>query len=429
MLLARSSRAKANLCLECSCILPGRMSHLTDHTGTWRKVMDWREGDVTGQLPYSRMRGAPGNTVVDEPSEVLRIEQRDVAKLPVECPHVTESFVHLMLDRARTFKSNDLQVEKMASLGKLAAGLAHELNNPASAAARSAALLGTSLDDMEVASRALAGVHWTSAELETLDRVRGICLNTRTTTNVLTPLERSDREEEIADWLSRHDADESLSAPLAETGVKLETLDQLASALAGEKLGVALGWVAAGCTMRQLAQDIERSASKIHALVSAVKRFTYMDRATAPAPLDLEKGLTDTVAMLGSKARGKSVSVTLEVAPNLPRVLGLGGELNQVWMNLLDNAIDAVADGGHVTVTAACDKRSVKVRIIDDGPGIPADVMSRIFDPFFTTKAVGKGTGLGLEMARRLADSNGASIDVESVPGRTEFRVTLPLSD
>ncbi|MGH7617272.1 MAG: ATP-binding protein [Gemmatimonadaceae bacterium] len=408
-------------------ILKGRVSHYMDQGGTWRKVIDWRDGEATGQLPYSRMASAPGNSVADEATEALFISRDDVRLMARECPHVTEALVHSMVDRARTFKSSDLQVEKMASLGKLAAGLAHELNNPASAAARSAEHLGVALGQSEVASRALAGVEWTTEELSTLDRVRGICLNTYLT-NVLSPLERSDREEEIAGWLATHDTEEELSAPLVETGAKLETLDQLAAALSGEKLGIALRWIAAGCTMRQLARDLERAATRMHQLVSAVKGFTYMDHATVPAPVDVEKGLADTVSMLAAKARGKSASVTLEVPADLPRVSGFGGELNQVWLNLLDNAIDAIASGGHVTVSATGDEKTVKVRVIDDGPGIPTNVVTRIFDPFFTTKGVGKGTGLGLDMARRLVDSNAGSIDVDSVPGRTEFRVTLPRS-
>ncbi len=407
-------------------ILRGHLSHHTDHTGSWRKVLDWRAGEVTGHLPFSRMVNAPGNTVVDEPTEVLFLPHSEVKEMTVVCPHITESLVHVMLDRARQFKSADLQLEKMASLGKLAAGLAHELNNPASAAARSAQMLRVSLDESEAASRALAGVQWTEAQLATLDRARGACFDHRST-NVLGPVERSDREEEIADWLSDHDIDDGMAAPLVETGATLVSLDELAAALEGDTLAIAVRWLAAGCTIRQLARELEASASRIHTLVSAVKRFTYMDRASAPVPLDLAKALGDTVAMLEAKARGKSASVTLNVPPDLPPILGVGGELNQVWMNLIDNAIDAIGDGGHVAVTVEGHEKSVIVHIVDDGPGIPVDVMSRIFEPFFTTKEVGKGTGLGLEMARRLAESNGASLDVESRPGRTDFRVALPI--
>jgi signal transduction histidine kinase len=184
--------------------------------------------------------------------------------------------------------------------------------------------------------------------------------------------------------------------------------------------------VAAGCNVRGLARDIERAAARVHELVTAVKGFTYMDRASSPEPVDLAKGLGDTLAVMAAKARTKSASLTVDLPPELPRVLGFGGELNQVWANLVDNALDAIADGGHVTVAARAEGTQVTVRVTDDGPGIPADVRSRVFDPFFTTKPVGQGTGLGLDIVRRLLDRNGGSIDLESEPGRTEFWVTLP---
>jgi len=203
-------------------------------------------------------------------------------------------------------------------------------------------------------------------------------------------------------------------------------LNELARAVSGEKLSATLRWIASGCAVRRLARDIERAASRVHALVSAIKGITYMDRATTPEPVDLAKGLTDTLAVLAKKARDKSASLTVDVPKDLPRAIGFGGELNQVWINLVDNALDAINDGGRVTVTAREEAGMVVVHVLDDGPGIPADVQSKIFDPFFTTKPVGKGTGLGLDIVRRLVDQNSGRIDLDSSPGRTEFRVRLP---
>jgi signal transduction histidine kinase len=192
---------------------------------------------------------------------------------------------------------------------------------------------------------------------------------------------------------------------------------------------VALRWLASGCTVRALAQDVERAVSRVHELVSAVKGFTYMDHAPSAEPVDVGRGLTHTLAVMAGKARDKSAALTLRVPPDLPLARGFGGELNQVWANLIDNALDAVRENGRVAVTARAEGPKVVVRVTDDGPGIPAGVQSRIFDPFFTTKAVGKGTGLGLDIVRRLLDKNGGSIEVESEPGRTEFRVALPRVD
>lgn len=406
-------------------LLSGRVTHYMEQGGHWRKALDWHAGEVSGQLPYSRMITAPGNSVVEEPSDVFRLGREHLADLPVACPRVTAVFVHGMVDRARAFKTNDLQVEKMASLGKLAAGLAHELNNPASAATRSARLITAAVDELDGAARALGAAGLEAKEMALVDRVGTRCADTPT--SVLTPLERADREDMLARWLAQHHVDDSFAPALSETDASPELLDELATALRGAQLGATLRWLAAGCTLRGLSRDIERAASRVHALVSAVKGFTYMDHASAPEPVDVAKGLTDTLALLAAKARGKAASVTVEVPADLPRVRGFGGELNQVWANLIDNALDAVSDGGRVVVTARAAGSRVVVRVTDDGPGIPAEVRSRIFDPFFTTKPVGKGTGLGLDIVRRLVDQNEGAIEVESVPGRTEFRVALPM--
>jgi signal transduction histidine kinase len=237
---------------------------------------------------------------------------------------------------------------------------------------------------------------------------------------------RADREEAIASWLEAHGASEASAAPLAETGVMLEALDALAASVPGDALGAALQWIASGCLVRSLAADIETSASRIYDLVGAVKGFTYMDRAPTPQPVDIRRGITDTLTMLGAKMRAKSAEVLLQFAPDLPRAHAVGAELNQVWMNLIDNALDAVAQGGRVAVTAGAEPGHVVVKIIDDGPGIPPAIKERIFDPFFTTKGVGKGTGLGLDIVRRLVQRHEGEIEVESRPGHTEFRVRLP---
>ena len=181
--------------------------------------------------------------------------------------------------------------------------------------------------------------------------------------------------------------------------------------------------MASGCTVRALAHDIERAASRVHELVSAVKGFTYMDHAPSAEPVDVAKGLTDTLAVMAAKARAKSASLALDVPADLPRACGFGGELNQVWANLIDNALDAVSENGRVMVTARAEGAQVVVRVTDDGSGIPAEVKSRIFDPFFTTKPVGKGTGLGLDIVRRLVDRNdglhrgGVGARANGVPG------------
>jgi signal transduction histidine kinase len=205
-------------------------------------------------------------------------------------------------------------------------------------------------------------------------------------------------------------------------------LDQLAASMKGPVLHAALRWIAVGCTTRRLTGEIHEASSRIYSLVAAIKGFTQMDRAAVPEPADIGQGLANTVVILRSKARDKSAGLTIDVEEGLPCVDGFGGELNQVWANLIDNALDAVPDGGRVELKANREGDSIVVRVIDDGPGVPDAIRDRIFDPFFTTKPVGKGTGLGLDIVRRLVQRHNGQIELDSTPGRSEFRVTLPVT-
>jgi signal transduction histidine kinase len=406
-------------------ILSGHLTIHIDRGAGPHKAMEWRGGDVSGILPYSRLAGSPGDVKAEEPTEIFVIPRKEIPALIRECYELTGIFVHVMLDRTRHFTSSDLHEEKMSSLGKLAAGLAHELNNPASAVARSAKGLRSGLAELEAAARALGAARLSEAQQAAVDRARGQCLAAAGATFGRSPIEQADREDALADWLSRHGADVTAAEALAESAVTLESLDELARALDREALRATLPWLVAGCSTYRLASEIETSATKIHNLVAAVKGFTYMDQATMPKPVDVGQGLADTLAVLNAKARGKSVSVSLDVPADLPRVPGFGGELNQVWANLVDNALDAAK--GQVSVAAGRQGQSVFVRVVDDGPGLPPEIRERIFDPFFTTKPVGQGTGLGLDIARRIVRKHQGEIEVDSRPGHTEFRVTLPL--
>jgi signal transduction histidine kinase len=407
-------------------ILSGRVTVRVDRGAGPRRVMSWLAGDVSGMLPYSRMKGPPGDNYLEEPSEILHVHEDHFRAMAHECPVFTAYTVHLMLDRARSFNASDLQDEKMMSLGRLAAGLAHELNNPASATVRSAKLLKAGLANADRASRELGVAGLKDEQIRSIERIRSVCV-TDLPGGVLSPIQLADREDEIADWLGRHGSDSAHAAALAETAVTLDVLEELADVVSGAALDAALRWIAAGCSTHALVSDIEQAATRIHDLVAAVKRFTYMDRPAGPETVDVGSGLRDTIRVMGSKARSKSASVSLDVETDLPPVRAVGGELNQVWLNLIDNALDAIADGGSVTVSARRETDRVVVRIADDGPGIPREALPRIFDPFFTTKPPGQGTGLGLEIARRLLGRNRGEISVDSRPGRTEFRVGLPV--
>ncbi len=408
-------------------LFSGHIAIYLDRGGARRKVMEWVGGDVVGNLPYSRMKFSPGQVYSEEVSEALAIHRRHFPALIRECPEIATLLVHVMLDRARVFRADDSQVEKMMSLGKLAAGLAHELNNPASAAARSATLLAGTLAESDEAALVLGAAGLSDAALGALKHVRELCVGAPA--GVQSPLERADREDSIAEWLVARELDVGAAHALADSAVTLPMLDDMAQVVHGTALDAAVRWIASGCATRGLVSDIEKAASRVYTLVSAVKGFTHMDRPSTPEPLDVGRGLSDTIAVLSSKARQKSVGVRLELEPELPRVMGSGGELNQVWANLIDNAIDAVPASGQVTVTAQHERGWVVVRVIDNGPGIPDEISGRIFDPFFTTKPVGQGTGLGLDIVRRQVQQHGGSVELETRPGRTEFRVSLPLPE
>ena len=388
------------------------------------KIFEWKGGDVGGAMPYSRGASPPHDAIAEERTEVLASAREHFAELTRECPVVTAALVHARLDRARQFTSGDLRDEKLVSLGKLAAGLAHELNNPASAVVRSSKLLLESLNGAEEASRILASAGLSEKQFAAIDRARVMCDAARGNAP-RTPLERADREDELTDWLADHRATQEFAIPLADTGITPAALDLLAQTVKGEALEAALGWISSCVLVKSLANEIERAAERIHGLVGAVKGFSYMDHAPTAEPVDIRRGIADTLTMLGSKTRQKSVKLSVEIPDDVPRVFAVGAELNQGWMNLIDNAIDAVSQGGHVTVRAGRELGKVVVRVIDDGPGVPPAIQSKIFDPFFTTKDVGEGTGLGLDIVRRLLQRHDGDISLDSVPGHTEFQVRL----
>ncbi len=410
-------------------MLTGRFALFADRGAGPQKVVEWQGGEVGGLLPFSRLVSAPGNSVALEPAEILEVPSEHFRELTLKCPELLTILVHRMLDRARDFNSRELHDEKMVSLGRLSAGLAHELNNPSAAIERSASLLGQRLDDVEQATRVLCASGLTDAQFDAIDAVRNACA-AAPEHGVPSPIEQAEREEGIADWLDGRGLDPGAAEALSETAVTLGALDRLAASVEGPAaLNAALRWAASGCSVRRLASEIQDSATRIAGLVLAVKGFTHMDQATIAEPVDLAQSLSNTVAVLKAKARAKAVAVSVQLEPNLPRVRGFAGELNQIWGNLIDNALDAVPEAGRVEILAARQDGRVVVRIADNGSGIPAEIRDRIFDPFFTTKPAGLGTGLGLDIVRRLVIHNDGDIVVESSPGRTEFRVVLLVAE
>jgi signal transduction histidine kinase len=319
--------------------------------------------------------------------------------------------------------------ERLASLGTMAAGLAHELNNPAAAARRAAAQLTEALDAIgsALASFVEAGVERDDAER--LVALQQQAMAHAVSCTALGALDASDAEEELLARLERLDVEEPwrLAEPLAIAGVDQQWLDRVAE-LAGPATGAALRWVAASVVAGRLAAELEESTERMSALVGAVKSYAYMDRGGL-VEVDLHEGLETTLIVLGHKLKHTKITVERDYDRSLPRLTVRGSELNQVWTNLLDNAIEALGEQGTITIATRADGTCAVVEIADDGPGIPEDLAGRIFDPFFTTKDVGHGTGLGLATARRIVeDRHDGSLTLQPQPGRTTFRVRLPFT-
>jgi signal transduction histidine kinase len=407
-------------------VLDGRVcAHVRTAGGAaLRKFFDVGAGFVLGVMPYSRLKTSPVRVLIEDEATLLALSRSHFPALLRDCPELASVLVHHLLDRSRDFRTAQLHDERMQSLGRLAAGLAHELNNPASGATSHARSLGRLLDELEAASMALSRARLTDDQLDVVDGLRRMCVDVAPARSAI---EAADREEEFSDWLLDHGLDSLAASGLAAANVSLSALDRLADALPSDALGVAIRWAAGDAAARQAAAHIMTATARIHTFVTAVKGFTFMDREGVPEAVDIARGLADTVAMLENKSRPKAVRVRIETATDLPSVHAFGSELNQVWEKLIDNAIDAAPAGGNVTVTATRRGDSVVVRVMDDGPGIPEEHRARIFDPFFTTKPVGS-PGLGLDIARRFAQLNHGELDFSSQPGRTVFRVRLPVA-
>ncbi len=335
---------------------------------------------------------------------------------------------HLLMGvRAGTasYQSQFQEHQKLTALGKMAAGLAHELNNPASAAQRSAGELARVLDDHDAAWLALTGLpdqEWR----EDLDRL-STDLQGLASAPALSPLERSDREEELGVWLQDHGVTDpwDLAPSLVDAGLAVAWLEARSVRGVGEAYEPLLRWVVSRAGASRLVAEIENSVGRISEMVQAVKDYSYMDRASWQ-DVDIRQGIQSTLTMLRHRLR--NIEVERHDASDLPTVCAVGGQLNQVWTNLLDNAADAVGEGGRVRIDTFVEDDEVVVEVTDNGPGIPPEVQARVFEPFFTTKPPGQGTGLGLDTSYRIVvnDHSGA-MSVRSEPGQTTFSVRLPI--
>jgi signal transduction histidine kinase len=341
-------------------------------------------------------------------------------------PPAMRTAVRLIAPIAQAAQSSVLQQEKLAALGTLSAGLAHELNNPAAAARRTASELAEALDTLQDTAHQFVSSGLEREQVARLVELQQAARKAAAGTASGDAMDAADREDALAAKLDELGADGwRLAEPLARAGVDDAWLEQVVEAAGGARVA-ALEWVAASLTATGLVAELHESTARISELVSAIKDYTHMDRA-AMAEVDLHEGLDSTLTILGYRLKKGTITVERHYDRSLPRVTAHGSELNQVWTNLIVNSLDAIDGQGTITITT---RRSagggVTVDIADDGPGIPPEQQSRVFDPFFTTKGVGEGSGLGLDIVRRIVTGHRGDITLRSQPGTTTFTVTLP---
>jgi signal transduction histidine kinase len=389
-------------------------------------VFDLEPGDVTGVLPFSRMKQftVSGRAITD--SRALRFPASLFPELVQKMPVLTQRLVGLMSDRIRETTRLEQQRDRLASLGKLSAGLAHELNNPASAAKRAASQLRETLKKIRDASLELGRRDLSLAQKSEIEKLE----ISFTVPDVVPPdpLTISDLEDQIDSLLRSHGQNDlwMLAAGLARRNIKPETVESLFAILDAETARAALVRIAASVEIASLLHEIESSTSRISDLVGAIKEYTHMDQAPV-LNVDVVKSLETTLTILNHKLKqGVAVQRDYKGVPLL--VNSFGSELNQVWTNIIDNAIDSMHGKGELRIRTYSDDGCAVVEITDNGPGIPEEVQPHIFEPFFTTKGVGEGTGLGLDTVQRIVKKHRGNIQVTSKPGETRFQVWLPLA-
>ncbi len=406
-------------------ILEGEFRGTRESDGNDTRIYVAKAGQVTGALPFSRLTQFPLTVRAVMRSRVASLAKDRFPEMLQRMPELAERLVGVLADRVRETTRIEQQQEKMAALGKLSAGLAHELNNPASAARRAAESLKEAINSLREANTRLDGRALSPEQRLYLSKLEGEIVEQEAP--VLDPLDRSDREEEIAGWLEKRSIARApqVAATLIDAGFEYACLTAISAQFPPDVIEDVLTRVSASLLVARLAKEIEHSTARISDLVRAIKEYSHMDQMPEQE-VDVHEGLETTLLILKHRLKN-GVSITRQYDRTMPKICARPGELNQVWTNLIDNAVDAMDGKGELRIRTAMEPRHAVVEIADSGPGIPPDVQKRIFEPFFTTKGVGKGLGLGLDTVYRIVRSHHGQVTVQSKPGDTRFQVRLPL--
>ncbi|WP_407429837.1 sensor histidine kinase [Arcticibacter sp.] len=389
-------------------------------------------GDVSGYLPFSRaiVNILDGRALENTQLMTFPVERmNDLIHTQFE---LTQALVHIMSTRVRDSTILQQQNEKMMALGKLSAGLAHELNNPAAAIVRGSASLSKHLKLKSAKFKEISTMRMSE---QTIEQVNAKMLEVlaREQKQVFTMMQRADLESDFMDCLDSHGVANSqeISESFVEYGFTCDDMEELSAIIPVQYLSPVLNWISDSLVIERMVRDIQDASQRIEKLVGAIKNFTHMDRGRHKEYADIHSGIQNTLTMLAYKLNKGNVELLEDYDTSLPRIKVFVGEMNQVWTNIIDNALDAMEFNkrGRLEIKTKRDGNFIEVTISDDGHGIPEELKSRIFEPFFTTREIGKGTGLGLDVVSRITRQHGGSLQVDSVPGRTAFVLCFPIND
>ncbi|MFP2997764.1 ATP-binding protein [Spongiivirga sp. MCCC 1A20706] len=384
--------------------------------------------DISGLLPFSRATTATGYAIAKTSAKVAKLSRHLITEMIKKHYELTEVLVHEMNNRIRSITQMQVQNEKLIALGKISAGLAHELNNPASAIVRSASLLQNHLTTLPEDFKAVIQIDITP---EMTDKINDFMYQKlEQKSNNLSLLAKNELEDNLEDWFSDCNLSDQydLIPLLVEYNLSVTDLEYVKSFLREEDFNPILKWIIQNMTTQKTVTDIKEASARIEKLIKSIKSYSYMDRNLDTQLFNIHDGIEDTLTILDHKLSKKGHQVLTDFDESLPNIKGLPGELNQVWTNIIDNAIDALPNkGGILKISTKHDKNYVKVVVNDNGHGIPDDIISHIFEPFYTTKEIGKGTGLGLDIVLKVIKQHKGEINVDSTAGNTTFEICLPI--